>query len=117
MEKRKFIPLVYLALFTCCVPAGFAQNSPTASALLPLTVMAGTPIQIALTKKLPVKHAGVPVEGSVVENIYVFDHLVIPAGSRVMGVVTKVDNAPPKERVLAIANGDFHAIATCTRGF
>jgi hypothetical protein len=43
----------------------------------------------------------------VVENVYVFDHLVIPAGSRVMGRVTKVDNAPHKERALAIANGDF----------
>ena len=108
MENRTFTPSVSLAIFfCCCVPAGFAQNSPPVPAVLPLTVTAGTPIQIAITKKLTVKHAGVPVEGSVVENIYVFDHLVIPAGSRVMGVVTKVDNAPPKERVLAIANGDF----------
>ncbi len=42
-----------------------------------------------------------------VENVYVFDHLVIPAGSRVFGQVTKVDTAPRKERVLAIANGNF----------
>ena len=42
-----------------------------------------------------------------VENVYVFDHLVIPAGSRVMGQVTKVDSAPRKERALAIANGNF----------
>ena len=41
------------------------------------------------------------------ENVYVFDHLVIPAGSRVTGQVTKVDNAPRKQRALAIANGDF----------
>jgi hypothetical protein len=60
-----------------------------------------------LTTKVPVKHAGVPVEGKVVDNVYVFDHLVIPAGSRVMGQVTKVDNAPHKERALAIANGNF----------
>jgi hypothetical protein len=60
-----------------------------------------------LTKKVPVKHAGVPVEGKVVDNVYVFDHLVIPAGSRVMGQVTKVDNAPRKQRALAVANGNF----------
>ncbi|MFZ0960900.1 MAG: hypothetical protein WAO35_08340 [Terriglobia bacterium] len=72
-----------------------------------MTVQVETPLQIALTKKVPVKHAGVPVEGKVVENVYVFDHLVIPAGSRVMGQVTKVDSAPRKQRALAIANGNF----------
>jgi hypothetical protein len=72
-----------------------------------LTVAVGAPLHIALTKKVPVKHTGVPVEGKVVESVYVFDHLVIPAGSRVMGQVTQVDNAPRKERALAIANGDF----------
>jgi hypothetical protein len=60
-----------------------------------------------LIKKVPVNHAGVHVEGKVVENVYVFDNLVIPAGSRVMGKVTEVDNAPRKERALAIANGKF----------
>ncbi len=109
MEKRTcmFAPSVSLALLCCYVQGGFAQNPPAAPNLLPLTVQVGTPIQIALTKKVPVKHAGIPVEGKVVENVYVFDHLVIPAGSRVMGQVTKVDNAPRKQRALAIANGNF----------
>ena len=85
----------------------FCSNLTHGSSTLPLTVPVGAPLHIALTKKVPVKHAGVPVEGKVVENVYVFDHLVIPAGSRVMGQVTKVDNAPRKERALAIANGNF----------
>ncbi len=42
-----------------------------------------------------------------VENVYVFDHLVIPAGSRAIGQVTKVENASRKKRALAIANGNF----------
>jgi hypothetical protein len=65
-----------------------------------------------LTRKVPVKHTGVPVEGKVAENIYVFDHLVIPAGSRVTGQVTKVDSAPRKRRALAIANGNFTPLRT-----
>jgi hypothetical protein len=72
-----------------------------------LTIPVGAPLHIVLTKKVPVKHSGVPVEGKVAENIYVFDHLVIPAGSRVAGQVTKVDSAPRKQRALAIANGNF----------
>jgi hypothetical protein len=85
----------------------FAEDRPTDLGALPLTVQVGAPLHIVLTKKVPVKHAGVPVEGKVIENVYVFDHLVIPAGSRVMGQVTKVDNAPRKDRALAIANGNF----------
>ena len=109
MEKRTamFAPSVLLALLCCFAQGGFAQTSPATPALYPLTVAVGAPLHIALTKRVPVKHAGVPVEGKVVENVYVFDHLVIPAGSRVMGKVTKVDSAPRKERALAIANGDF----------
>jgi type IV secretory pathway VirB10-like protein len=91
----------------CCARIDFAQKVPAHLGDLPLTVPVGAPLHIVLTKKVPVKHACVPVEGKVVENIYVFDHLVIPAGSRVLGQVTKVDNAPRKERALAIANGNF----------
>jgi hypothetical protein len=49
----------------------------------------------------------VPVEGHVVEPVYVFDHLVIPAGSKVLGHVTQVDELTRKQRALTIANGDF----------
>jgi hypothetical protein len=117
MEKRTsmFAPSVLLALLCCSVQCGFAQTSPAAPGTLPLTVAVGAPLHIALTKKVPVKHTGVPVEGKVVESVYVFDHLVIPAGSRVMGQVTQVDNAPRKERALAIANG-LHSLAARPRG-
>jgi hypothetical protein len=49
----------------------------------------------------------VPVEGQVVEPIYVFDHLVIPAGSTVLGRVTHVEELSGKLRALTVANGDF----------
>jgi hypothetical protein len=109
MEKwiGRLAPSVSLALLCCTVQGGFAQTPPVAVGLLPLTVPVGVPLHIVLTKRVPVKHAGVPVEGKMAENVYVFDHLVIPAGSKVMGQVTKVDNAPMKQRALAIANGDF----------
>ncbi len=107
MWTRMYLSMACLGLLCFCVRIDFAQNRPADPGTLPLTVPVGAPLHIALTKKVPVKHVGVPVEGKVVENVYVFDHLVIPAGSRVMGQVTKVDNAPHKERALAIANGNF----------
>jgi len=107
MWRRTYLSIACLGLLCFFVRIDFAQNRPADPGTLPLTVPVGAPLHIALTKKVPVKHAGVPVEGKVVHNVYVFDHLVIPAGSRVMGQVTKVDNAPHKERALAIANGNF----------
>src|ERR1039458_2320155 len=91
----------------CCTQIDFAQKESAEPRDLPLSVPVGAPLHIVLTKKVLVKHAGVPVEGKVAESVYVFDHLVIPAGSRVIGQVTKVDNAPKKQRALAIANGNF----------
>ena len=107
MWTRIYVSISCLVLVCCCVRIEFAQNGPADPGTLPLTVPVGAPLHIVLTTKIPVKHVGIPVEGKVVENVYVFDHLVIPAGSRVIGQVTKVENAPRKERALAIANGNF----------
>ena len=42
-----------------------------------------------------------------VDPIFVFDHLVIPEGSQVLGRVAKVESASRRQRGLAIANGNF----------
>lgn len=99
--------LTALSLWT---GAAAAENPPNTTTTIPLTVQAGVPLEVALTKALPVKRAGVPVEGRVVEPVYVFDHLVIPAGSEILGHVTQVDNASRKRRALAMANGNFSPI-------
>jgi hypothetical protein len=85
-----------------------APASDRASAeVVPLTVGTGVPLHVVLEKRLPIKHAGVPVEAHTVEPVYVFDHLVIPAGTRVVGRVSKVETLSRKQRALTIANGDF----------
>ena len=112
VRMNRFIVVFSLSF---CVGAGMAQDQPTTAAQdqpptsnkIALTVQPGVPIHVALEKSLPIKQAGVPVEGHVVEPVYVFDHLVIPAGSKVLGHVTQVDELTRKQRALTIANGDF----------
>ena len=107
--------LVVIFGFSFCAGAGIAQDQPPTVAQeqpltsdkIALTVKSGVPIHVALEKSLPIKQAGVPVEGHVVEPVYVFDHLVIPAGTKVLGHVTQVDELTRKQRALTIANGDF----------
>jgi type IV secretory pathway VirB10-like protein len=76
--------------------------------MIPLTVPPGVPLDVILESKLKIsKQTGVPVRGRVVEPIYVFDHMVIPAGSELLGHVAQVDTLSRKQRALHIANGDF----------
>jgi hypothetical protein len=97
-------------LFSPWVRAVLPQDEPADSETIPLTVQAGVPLHLVLEKPVPIKHAGVPVEAHVVEPIFVFDRMVIPAGSQVLGRVTQVESASRKQRGLAIANGNFSPI-------
>jgi len=96
-----------VALFLFFAPMSPAQSTPTVSEEVPLTIQPGVPLHIALAKPVAIKNAGIAVEGRLVDPVYVFDHLVIPAGSQVLGRVTQVDGVSRKRRALAIANGDF----------
>jgi hypothetical protein len=108
---------VVLCSLSMCVEAGIAQDQPPSWHEIALTVQPGVPIHVALEKSVPIKDAGVPVEGHVVEPVYVFDHLVIPVGSKVLGHVTQVDELSRKQRALTIANGDFTPIRRAHLGF
>jgi hypothetical protein len=72
-----------------------------------VTVQAGAAFHVALEKKVRIKTAGVAVEGRVVEPIYVFDRMALPAGTRVVGRVSSIEPLSRKRRALAIANGGF----------
>jgi hypothetical protein len=94
----------------CVLAAFFAHSllcSLGAAQSIPLTVEPGAALDVALKKSVRIKHAGIPVEGTLVEPVYVFDRMVIPAGSQVLGHVTTVEGISKVRRMLAIANGDF----------
>ncbi|MFZ0737389.1 MAG: hypothetical protein WAM96_09895, partial [Candidatus Acidiferrales bacterium] len=62
---------------------------------------------MALEKRARIRRPGQPIQGKVVEPVYAFDQLVIPAGSEVTGHVTKIAPVPGMQRTMAYANGDF----------
>jgi hypothetical protein len=84
---------------------------PTAAApppiQVPLTVPVGTPLTIALDKDVRIRKVGQPVEGRLVEPVYAFDKLVIPAGAKAEGTISQIGGVPGKTRVLAAMNADF----------
>lgn len=72
-----------------------------------LVVEKGAPMWLALDKALPAKHAGEPVEAQLIEPLYAFDRVVVPAGSQVLGRVTEVTPVSGNVRRRAILAGDF----------
>jgi hypothetical protein len=72
-----------------------------------LTVPAGTPLKVDLDQEVRVQKVGEPVHGKLVEPVYAFDKLVIPAGTEVIGKISAIDGVSNTKRTLAAMNGDF----------
>ncbi len=87
-------------------------KAPPAPKTIPLTVPSGTPLRVSLIEKVPIKKVGEPVTARVVEPIYSFNRVVIPAGSEVTGKVVRIVPASKFRRAEAIMNGNFTPLKT-----
>ncbi|MGH9503274.1 MAG: hypothetical protein ACRD20_10535 [Terriglobales bacterium] len=94
-------------------PAGPAQPAPDSSqaaappASIALTIPAGTPLKVALDRELRIRKVGQPVHGRIVEPVYAFDKLMVPAGSEVNGKIAGIEAVSKKRRTVAALNADF----------
>src|SRR5215831_2923350 len=95
----KAVPCMILVA-TSLARAGDAQTS------LPLTVPAGVPLRVYLTKRLS-KKLDEPVHAKLLESLYAFDREVLPAGVDVSGHVIRLDAVTKMERTKSIVSGDF----------
>ena len=84
-----------------------AIPSRLAPSLIPLTVPTGTPLKVALDREVRVQKVGQSVHGRIVEPVYAFDKLVVPAGTEVVGRISGIDRVPTKGRIVAAMNGEF----------
>jgi hypothetical protein len=110
MKARKITRGLILLESICLFCAGFTlgqAGAPGSVETIRLVVEKGAPLWLALAKPLPAKHAGETVEARLVEPIYAFDRIVVPAGTQVLGRVTKVEPVSRQVRERAILAGDF----------
>lgn len=90
------------------VVAGFAQNTTADSrGKQTATIPAGVPLRVALERRVGIKRVGEPVRGRLVEPVYVFDRMVLPAGSEVEGHVSEIGGVPAKRRIAALLSGNL----------
>jgi hypothetical protein len=95
-----------LALSTVlCAGASVTAQSETGA--MRLVVAEGTPLRVAVERRVVITHVDQPIEGIVVEPVFAYDRIVIPAGARVLGHVARRASVSKKRRTLAMLGGDF----------
>ena len=72
-----------------------------------LTVAAGRPLEVVLDRRISIKHIGQPVVGTLVESLYAYDRVVVPAGTKVLGHVAALDGPSRLARTQAILSGNL----------
>jgi hypothetical protein len=95
------------ALFAATVAtttgSAFAQEmAPQSTELVP----AGVPLRVELDKSYPMK-PGTRIQGHLTESVYLIDHVVVPADSKVYGTITGKHSVSRQARTAAMFNGDL----------
>jgi len=88
--------------YALALPA-LAQSDSTVELIVPR----GRPLRVALATDTTVKKVGQTVTGTLVEPVYAYDRIVLPAGTTVEGRITKLDNPSKLNRAQTMGSGDF----------
>ena len=101
-------PMRVCIVLVAIAAAALAQNGPVVSAAsAPAVVASGVPLRVALERRVAIKHVGDRIQGRLAEPVYVFDRLVLPAGSVVEGHVAEIGGVPAWVRIGSLLNGNL----------
>jgi type IV secretory pathway VirB10-like protein len=106
-QEAPMPPLPQLSPGTTRKPSAEPNTTPMQPQSLALTVPKGTPLQVALDHEVRVRKVGQTIHGRVVDPVYAFDHVVVPVGSEVSGLITKIEPITRGKRTMAALDADF----------
>lgn len=95
-----------LALTFAC-SQGIQDPAVDGAPKVALVVNEGRPLRVSLDTRIRVKRAGQPVTATLIEPLYVYDRVVIPAGTRVLGHIEELARVATGARVVGILRLDF----------
>jgi hypothetical protein len=101
---RSALIVTILVMIVCAIGAP-VHAQPRDTVLL--SVEAGRPLRVALDERVRLSKGGQPLTGTIVEAVYAYDRIVIPAGTKVAGHIVRLDDVPKNLRVGAMLGGDF----------
>lgn len=88
--------------------AAAAQDAPTPrDPRMPATIPAGVPLRVVLERRTPIRRVGEPIRGRLLDSLYVYDRMALPAGSLVEGYVAEIGGIPARKRITGILSGNF----------
>src|SRR5262245_31726415 len=96
-----------VAVVAAALWAGSPASAQPHDGSLRLVVDEGTPLRVALDRRVIVRRVGQQVEAVLVDPVFAWDRIVIPAGTRVLGHVEQRVGVSGKRRALAMLSGDF----------
>ena len=105
--KGRMATKLVIALYLVSLVAALPQDSGSdQTRTVSLALPEGTPLRLYLTKRVS-KRPGAAVEAKLLTPLYAFDHEGVPAGTQVLGHVSRVQPVLKWERARAILGGDF----------
>ncbi len=117
MPLGPLLPWCFAAL---CALGAHAQSCAEPDPLAPsfrLTVPAGRPLHVRIESQVTVARVGQPIDATVIEPVYAYDRIVIPAGSKVSGHISQLTNPPRRVRAQAMLGGYFSPMRDVTLQF
>ena len=85
---RSTAPISLTDVFLCAPVR--AQDAPSPGRV-DLVVEAGRPLRIALAERVKMGRVGQPIAGTLVDPLYAYDRVVVPAGTVVSGHVEALE--------------------------
>ncbi len=73
----------------------------------PAQVPPGVPLRVMLERRAAIKHTGDPIQGRLVDPVYLFDRVALPAGTIVEGHIAEIGGIPPRKRIGALLSGNL----------
>ena len=102
MRSHVLVACSAVVLVSALCARANAQPSP-----ITLELKAGHPFRVALDEKVSIKRVDQPVTGTVVEAVWAYDRIVIPAGTPVRGHIARIDSGSRLVRARAYLGGDL----------
>ena len=94
---------IAVSLSLCATQVLAQSTEPTVT----LTVAAGRSLEVVLEDRVTIKEVGQSVTAVLVEPIYAYDRIVVPAGTRVVGHVAALEDPSKLARTQTMMQGDF----------
>jgi hypothetical protein len=113
-SQRSFALLLPVALV---LGAGGLARAQSERPTIELVLEAGTPLRVILPERVRMKQTGQSISGWLVEDVYAYDRVVLPAGTCVLGHVASFAGVSDRERAGAILNGDLTPLHRATLQF